>query len=97
MNEPVPPVATSTASDGALIPTCCSRTCTVALEPPVTVQIPPAGTAGAVVGAVVGGGDAVAVRSGPGVAATQEAPNTSAANMTTANRRAAPAWIELIG
>jgi hypothetical protein len=39
-NVPVAPVATSTASDGRLTPTSCSRTRTVAFEELLIVQVP---------------------------------------------------------
>ena len=55
-NVPAAPLATSTASDGRLTPTSCSRTRTVAFEVSLTVHIPPA----AAVAVVVGVGDVVA-------------------------------------
>src|SRR5882672_8856364 len=62
-NEPFAPVAVSTASDGRLTPTSCSRTLIVALDLSLTVQAP----ADAVVAPAVAVGVVVAVDVGLGV------------------------------
>jgi len=77
LNVPVAPVAVSTASEGRLTPTSCSRTLTTAFDAGVTVQPTPAavgvGAAGAfVAGAAVGAvGDAVASDAVPPHAASK--------------------------
>src|SRR5437870_2671290 len=69
VKDPVAPVATSTASDGALTPTSCSRTRTVAFEVSPTDQVPCA-TGPAVPGAVAVGAGAVLGVAAPPHAAT---------------------------
>jgi len=81
LNVPVAPVAVSTASEGRLTPTSCSRTLTTAFDAGVTVQPTPAAVgvgaagafvAGAAVGAAVGAvGDAVASDAVPPHAASK--------------------------
>jgi hypothetical protein len=96
-NVPAPPVAVSTASEGRLTPTSCSRTLTTAFDAEDTVQVDAAAlavvavvavAAGAVVGveaaceaAVVGAGLAVATTALP-----PHAPSSAAAKTRGAMR-----------
>src|SRR2546428_2346988 len=79
-NVPAAPVATSTASEGKLTPTSCSRTRTVACDLSVTVQAGPATervAATMAVGAAVG--VAICAAAGAGDAAVPVAPPQAAA------------------
>src|SRR2546425_5491640 len=79
-NDPVAPVAVSTASDGRLTPTSCSRTRTVALDLSVTVHAPADA-------AVVAAGVALAVAVGVEVGAAGDADPPQAAGTTPAKAK----------
>ena len=91
VKDPVAPVATSTASDGALTPTSCSRTRTVAFEVSPTDQVPCA-TGPAVPGAVaVGAGAVLGVAAPPHAATNSTASRAPIGGRIAVNREASRA------